>query len=308
MKNKVIATFAVTTLAVSMLSGCGKKEETPQEPAPAVEEASVQEASVEATTEAPAEASTEEEPEEVEITSSLDETIGQGIILCNNNLFKAGEAVGEGHILMGADDGENEGEQKCFVLEMYGAYEFQDGNFVKCAGTGVIPCVVTVKPNEDGTFEFISLVEAEDGGSFVDSIKRDFPEALWSRCITIDDDDRNELEKQERSYAEEYLSTIGREDVEIGDYSDFEHPMLTDLGVSDDVANKMFDVRSGDGFEFFCPNWVGEREVLDENVRYTYKMEYDEKKKQIIFSKVLYETGEVLESSVYDAKTGDKVE
>ena len=36
--------------------------------------------------------------------------------------------------------------------------------------------------------------------------------------------------------------------------------------------------------------------------------EYDKKKNQIIFSKALTETGEVLESSVYNAKTGDKVE
>ncbi len=75
-----------------------------------------------------------------------------------------------------------------------------------------------------------------------------------------------------------------------------------------DVSNKMLDVQSGEGFEFFCPMWIGEREVLDENVRYTYKTEYDQKKKQIVFSKVSYETGEVLESSTYDAKTGDKVD
>ena len=95
---------------------------------------------------------------------------------------------------------------------------------------------------------------------------------------------------------------------EIGDYGDFEHTLLTDEGVSVDVSNKMLDVQSGDGFEFFCPMWIGEREVLDENVRYTYKTEYDQKNKQIIFSKVLYETGEVLETSTYDATTGDKVD
>ena len=69
---------------------------------------------------------------------------------------------------------------KCYVLETFGAFEFQDGNFVECEGSGVIPAVVTVKKSEDGTYEFVSMVEAEDGSGFVDSIKENFPEALWS--------------------------------------------------------------------------------------------------------------------------------
>ncbi len=306
MKNRVIALLTVALLTSTVIAGCGKSNAPEEAPPAAAEESSVEEVAPEA----PAEASTQEAVMESvpEITASLDEAIGAGIILCNNNLFKAGETQGEGHILMDKDEPDADGNQKCYILEMFGAYEFQNGNFVKCAGTGAIPAVVTVQSHDDGSFEFISMVEAEDGSNFVDSIKKNFPEALWSRCITIDPDDMNELEKQERSYAEEYLSSIGREDAEIGDYADFDYKILTDEGVSVDVSNKMLEVQSGDGFEFFCPNWIGDREVLDDNVRYIYKTEYDQKKKQIIFSKVLYETGEVLESSVYDAKTGDKVE
>ena len=306
MKNRVIALLTVALLTSTMIAGCGKQEAAPEEAPAAVEEASVEEAPAQA----PVEASTEEAVEEdvPEITSSLEDAIGAGILLCGNNLYKAGETQGEGHILMGQEEPDENGEIKCYVLEMFGAYEFQDGNFVKCAGSGAIPTVVTVKANDDGSYEFISMVEAEDGSNFVDSIKRDFPEELWSRCITIESDDLNELEKQERSYAEEYLNSIGREDAEIGDYGDFDHTIMTDEGVPVEVSNKMLDVQAGDGFEFFCPMWLGEREVLDENVRYTYKTEYDKKKDQIIFSKTLTETGELLESSVYDAKTGDKVE
>ncbi len=305
MKNRVIAMLTVALLTSTMIAGCGKQEAAPSEAPAAVEEASV----AEAPAEAPVEASTEEVVQEApEITSSLDDAIASGIILCNNNLFKAGETQGEGHILMDQDEPDENGEIKCYCLEMFGAYEFQDGNFVKCAGTGVIPAVITVKAKDDGSYELISIVEAEDGSNFVDSIKRDFPEPLWSRCITIEDDDRNELERQERAYAEEYLSSIGREDAEIGDYADYEHKLLTDAGVSVDVSNKMLDVQSGDGIEFFCPMWLGEREVLEDNVRYTYKTEYDEKKNEIIFSQILYETGEVQETAVYDATTGDKVE
>lgn len=307
MKNKLLAVLTITTLAATMLAGCGKQDAPKEETPEVVTEASTEEVSVEAPAQEPSDAATEEVSYPL-ITADLDETIGNGIIIMENNLYKAGETQGEGHILMSKDEPDENGEIKCYVLQTFGAYEFQDGNFVRCAGSGVIPSVITVKANDDGTYEFVSIVEAEDGSAFVDSIKKNFPEALWSRCITIEDDDRNELNKQERSYAEEYLGSIGREDVEIGDYADFEHTLLTDEGVSVDVSNKMLDVQSGDGFEFFCPMWLGEREVLEENVRYTYKTEYDQKKKQIIFSKVLYETGEVLETSTYDAKTGDKVD
>lgn len=315
MKNRLLAVLTMITLLAAMMVGCGKKDVPKEEPAVAPVEASTEEAVVEASVEASVETSVEEPSDAAAeetsfplITADLDETIGNGIIILCNNLYKAGETQGEGHILMDQDVPDENGEIKCYVLETFGAYEFQDGNFVKCAGSGVIPAVITVKANDDGTYEFVSIQEAEDGSRFVDSIKENFPEALWSRCITIEDDDRNELERQEKSYAEEYLSSIGREDVEIGEYGDFEHTLLTDEGVSVDVSNKMLDVQAGDGIEFFCPMWIGEREVLDEGVRYTYKTEYDQKKKQIIFSKTLYETGEVLETSTYDAKTGEKAD
>ena len=305
MKRKILALTIITTMTTAMLFGCGKQE-APAEPAP---QEPAQEASTEASVEvqeAATEASSEEEVKDPEITSSLDDAVGAGIILCENNLFKAGETSGEGHIVMDKDEADADGNIKCYCLTMFGAYEFQNGAFVKCAGTGVIPAVITVKQNDDGTFEFVSMVEAEDGSKFVDSIKENFPEPLWSRCITIDDDDMNELEKQERSYAEEYLGTLGREDVEVGDYADFEHTLLTDEGVSVEVSNKMLDVQSGDGFEFFCPSWLGDREVLDDGVRYIYETEYDKKKQVIIFSKTDYETGKVLETSKYSAKTGEK--
>ena len=312
MKRKILALTMAMLFAAASIGGCGNKE-TPSQSQEQEAATEVSEVTAEASAEvqeqdAAAEASSEEENQNPEITASLDEAIAQGILLCNNNLFKAGETSGEGHILMGQDDADADGNIKCYCLEMFGAYEFQDGNFVKCAGTGAIPCVITVKQNDDGTYEFISMVEADDGSSFVDSIKKNFPEALWSRCITIDPDDSNELEKQERAYAEEYVSSIGREDAEVGDYSDYDHKLLTDEGVSVEVSNKMIDVQSGDGFEFFCPMWIGEREVLDDNVRYVYKTEYDKKKQLITFSKTDYESGEVLETASYSAKTGEKTE
>ncbi len=70
---------------------------------------------------------------------------------------------------------------------MYGEYQFQDGNFVKEAGSGAIPAVLTF---------------VQKGGQYI-----------------------------LKTYEEKYLKTIGRE-AAIGDYRDFEHPLLTEQGVS----------------------------------------------------------------------------
>ncbi len=305
MKRRTLILILAMSLTAAVIYGCGKKEApAPEQPEAPAEESSVEEVAVEASTEA---SSAEEIVKEPARPTSLDDAIGLAILSFNEDRYSKGEVAGEGHILMDKEDDEATGEQKCYVLSMYGQYEFQDGNLVKCSGSGVIPCVITLKLNDDGEYGFVSLVEAEDGSNFVPSIKENFPEALWARCITTDDDDRNELDKQEKSYAEEYRSSIGREDAEVGDYADFDHELLTDLGVSEKVSNALLDVESGEGFESSCPLWVGEREVLEGDTRYVYKKEYDKKKKTITYSMVNYDTGEVVESSVYSAKTGEKV-
>ncbi|MBE5824565.1 MAG: hypothetical protein E7308_10910 [Butyrivibrio sp.] len=302
MRKKLFAVLMASVMAVSLLAACGKeKAPEPQTQEPAAEQSAPE------TVEAPVESSTEETIEEARPTS-LDDALGLAVLEYNEEFFDQGEVAGEGHILLDKDGSDSNGEQICYTITCYGRYEFEDGNFVCCAGNGAIPCVIRLMINEDGEYNTVSYEPAPDGSNFVDWIKDNFPEKYWSRCITVEDDDRIELERQQRAYAEEYLSTIDREDVEVGDYSDFEHEIFTDVGVSVDVSNAMLDVQSGETFENKCPFWLGEREVIEENVRYTYKTEYDKKKGQIIFSKTEYDTGDEVEKSVYNAKTGDKVE
>ncbi len=302
MRKKIFAALMVSVMAVSLLAACGKK--TAPEPLP--EEPAAEEPEPE-----PAEAVTESSTEEIiedARPTSLDDALGLAVLEYNEEFFDQGEVAGEGHILLDKDGSDSKGEQICYTITCYGRYEFENGNFVCCAGNGAIPCVIRLMINEDGEYNTVSYEPAPDGSNFVDWIKDNFPEKYWSRCITVEDDDKIELERQQRSYAEEYLSTIDREDVEVGYYSDFEYELLTDEGVSVDVSNVMLDVQSGETFENKCPYYVGDREVIEEDVRYTYKTEYDKKKGQIIFSKTEYDTGDEVEKSVYDAKTGDKVE
>ena len=69
-----------------------------------------------------------------------------------------------------------------------------------------------------------------------------FPDGLWERCISTQEDDEQELKRQERSYAEAYLKTLGR-NAAIGDYSDFPHTIPSDVGISTEVSNKIDEVR-----------------------------------------------------------------
>lgn len=305
MKKKFVTALIVSAMAVTALFGCGNKaEEAPAEQAPA-EEISVEAEAEETPTQEPVEEEAPLEENEPARPTSLDDALALAVLEYNSEFFTDGEVSGEGHIMMDSD--ETDGEVKCYCLTVFGRYEFQDGNFVRCAGNGVIPTVITLSLNDEGEYSLVSFKEAEDGSEFVPSIKENFPEALWSRCITIEDDDRNELDRQERAYAEEYLSQIGREDVEIGEYADFEHKIFSDFGVSDDVSNALLDVESGD-LDNKYPMWIGEREVLEDGVRIIYRKELNEKEKEVTYSKIDYESGEVLESTVYSTKTGEKAE
>ncbi len=238
--------------------------------------------------------------------TALDDAIASAILKANATMYSQGETSAEGHILM---DSEEEGPvTKCYVLATYGNYEFQNGNFVKSSGSGVIPTVISFTTNDSGEYAVISYEEPTDGNGFVDDIKKMFPEELWSRCITIEDDDQNELSKMERSYAEEYVGSIGREDAEIGDYSDFEYEIDSDRGLSDEVSNKLMDAANSNNFINNCPYWFGNREVIEEGIRYIYTKEYDTNSSKIIFSKAEYDSGEVVEKAEYSSKTGELLE
>ncbi len=243
---------------------------------------------------------------ELDNPMALDDAISSAILKTNSANFAQGELEAEGHILM---DSEEDGAQiKAYILSMFGEYEFENGNFVKCSGTGVIPAVVTFVLNDAKEFTLVSYEEPEDGSNFVPSVKALFPEDLWARCITIEDEDRNELTKLERGYAEEYVSSIGRENAGVGDYADFEYIYDGEYGISDEAGNKLLDALNSNNFIKNCPMWYGDREVIEEGIRYKYSKTYDKTDNKVIFSKNNYDTDEVVESAEYSAKTGELIE
>lgn len=237
---------------------------------------------------------------------TLDQAVAAAVLENNRYIYSQDcEAYGEGHKLLGQE--ETGDRVVVYALTMYGSYQFQNGNFVKNGGTGTLPVVIQVAKEPDGSYVAVHYQRPEDGGGYQESIRKLFPEELWARCLSPAAQDQDDLTMQEQAYAKSYLEQIGRE-AEIGDYGDFPHTLLTDVGVPVEVSNALGDIRESapDDPAWLAPSWLGTIERLEDGERYVYEQAYDEEKKEILFSKIRYETGETVAQSVYDALTGDK--
>jgi len=228
--------------------------------------------------------------------SGLDEAVGLALLRDSQAGYLSGECAGEGHILLGGKT--DSGVTKVYALTMVGEYGFEDGNFVKISGSGIIPAVFTFS-DSDGGLVCTKIEYPEDGSEYAKSIKKMFPAEYQGRALSPSDGDRQELTSQERAYAASYLKKIGRDAV-IGDYGDFEHTLLTDVGVSVDVSNGINDKLFAD-----YPMWIGTRETLENGVRYVYEMSYNKEGHEIDFTKYEYGTNKIVERSRLDSKTGE---
>ncbi|HCR44325.1 MAG TPA: hypothetical protein DIV41_07055 [Ruminococcaceae bacterium] len=92
--------------------------------------------------------------------SALDEAVRSAFLKDNQTGYLSGECAGEGHILLGQK--EKSGIITVYVLTMYGEYGFEDGNFVKVSGSGIIPAVFTFTYS-DGGLVCTKIEYPEDG-------------------------------------------------------------------------------------------------------------------------------------------------
>jgi len=233
--------------------------------------------------------------------SALDEAISSALFEKNKAAYE-GECAGEGHIILGNETAF--GVTKAYALTMYGEYGFEDGNFVKVSGTGIIPAVFTFTDSDHG-FIRTEITYPQDGSGYVGSIERMFPSEYQARALNPSADHRQELTVQERLYAASYLKKIGRDAV-IGDYGDFEHTLLTDVGVSVNVSNSIAAKFLFTHYHY--PEWIGNREELENGVRYVYEMSYNEKAHEIDFKKYEYGTNAIVELIRLNSITGNIIE
>ncbi|MBP1760984.1 MAG: peptidase family protein [Firmicutes bacterium] len=226
---------------------------------------------------------------------TLDEAVKSAFLKENQGHYLSGECIGEGHIIIGHD--EKSDITTVYALTMYGEYGFEDGNFVKVSGSGVIPAVFTFTNAKDGLV-CTKIAYPEDGERYAKSIKKLFPLTYRHRALSPSDSDRQDLTSLERAYAASYLKKIGRDAV-IGDYGDFNHTLLTDVGVSVEVSN----ITCGKQYANY-PMWIGNREALENGTRYVYEMSYNKDAHEIDFKKYEYNTKKIVELIRLDSITG----
>lgn len=235
--------------------------------------------------------------------TDLDEAVGMAVLSSNVGKYGSQECVAEGHILLEKE--QEDTKTTVYALTMYGEYGFENGVFIKGSGTGLIPAVMTFSYDEKNGYVLEDCQYPMDGSYYVSSIQELFPEKYWDRCIVHRDDDIEELTRQERIYAGDYLNRLGRT-AKIGDYADVGHLLLTDAGVSVEVSNHLAELEKD--LLYGYPYWIGNLEKLEDGVRYVYEMSLDKKAGEIIYTKSVYDTKEVVEQIRIDMNTGEEIQ
>lgn len=234
----------------------------------------------------------------VKITPEIENAVVKAILNDNKSVYQ-GECPAEGHIIYGA-------ETKNSIIYIYAYisfayFGFENGNFVEVSG-GNNPAVFELNAEN---YELIKVLYPEAGEYYASSIKELFPKKYASKALNTNDSDYENLNNQLDKYAENYLKSINREAV-IGRWADFDHVLPTNLGISDEVSNALSEIEK---YHFNYPFWIGNKEILENGIRYVYAVDYDKENNIIIYSKYEYDKPEVLlEKITVDSLTGKIIE
>jgi len=227
-------------------------------------------------------------------TSDLESAISQAILSNNTGRYLSGETIAEGHIIL--ETVEKDGNVVVYALTSYGEYGFENNIFTKVSGTGIIPTRITFSKDDKG-YSLIEYKMPEDGSRYTESIKEMFPDNLENRAMNYTDWDAEKCYQQEYQYANEYLTTIGRE-AEVNFKVEHE---LDNMNVT--ASNMFIDLYHD------YPYWIGKQEKIEHNVRYVYEKLWEDKGNGdgiVTFKKYKYDNKEVVEEYVIEVK-GDTI-
>ncbi len=232
---------------------------------------------------------------ETQAVSDLDKAVSKAILDLNSKGRWLGECPAEGHVIFGTK--ESKGIVTVYMIERYSSYGFEDGWFIGKSGH-IIPAVMRFEV-KDGKYEFLDVEYAEDGSRYTSSIKKMFPKIYESRALRPTDRDNKKMREQLEGYAKAYLDSIGRTEP-IGTYSDLNTVLLTDVGVSVEVSNKLLGLKGN-----YDTGKIGYFEQIEDGVRYIYRTSYFPEKNLIAYTKEVYGTGEIKEKTEVDSLTGN---
>lgn len=234
----------------------------------------------------------------VDITPQLDNAVSSAILESSKGSFLEGECQAEGHIVFEAE--QNADEIIVYTYIGYSEYGFENGNFVDVSGVSA-PAVIRF----DNEYSLKDIQYPDDGELYEKSIMKLFPKSCVRKVLNLSDKNIESINEQQQRYAQDYLKSINR-DAKIGTMSDFDYPLLTDLGVSVDVSNLLIETFEKQHDHY--PYWIGNKEIIENDIRYVYQMDYDKKSKKIIYSKYEYENqNNIIEKITIDAATGKEI-
>lgn len=233
---------------------------------------------------------------------SIEKAVSKAIL--DNNKLKYydfdTECATEGHIIYGTEFVDN--KCKVYVLTDYSQFGFENGYFVEKGG-GRIPAVITFENTING-YNLLSIDYAEDGSRYQPSIEEMFPKIHQYRVMHPTEKDYENLWKQNKVYAQAYLDKIGRNE-EIHRYSEVEHILPTDVGISVEVSNKLLDIRSINAYNRMLG--FGYFESIENGTRYIYRSTYEQDKNKIVYTKEVYDTNEIVEKIEVDSLTAEVI-
>ena len=232
----------------------------------------------------------------------LEQAVSNAILEHNRGHYHPGECVSEAHTILGAE--ELDGKVTVYCHVSYSEYVFENGYFTQGSG-GSNPAVIYFDKTPDG-LTFDRIKEPEDGTHYSRSINRMFPKKYLYRVWNMTKAEENSMREQSRRYAQEYLDQIGR-DAEIRHMRDIPYALLTDVGVSVEVSNKLSDVEKYSDFMGRCPYYIGTREDLIDGVRHVFEKAYLADCSLIVYKEYLYDSGEILNVAYVNAKTAELV-
>ena len=237
---------------------------------------------------------TNPEKELSESNPELDEAVSLAIFYINSQYDYHDECITEGHIIYGVEEKSN--EVIVYLTEELTGFSFKNGYFMARSGHR-IPAVFTFEKSGDG-YKLTDYRYAEDGERYPDSIKEMFPAQYEYRAFNPTKEDYASLRAQCKAYAENYLDDIGR-DAEVCDYSDVEHISLTDVGISVEVSNRLYETTLPYDMD------IGSFEKIENGVRYVYRTAYESEKNLLVLTREVYSTGAVTNKVEINTLTGD---
>lgn len=226
--------------------------------------------------------------------SLLDTAIREAIFAENIGNYLPGEYQGIGYKII--ETFEDDGVLSVYALSEYVEYGFQDGVLVNVSGTNP-KVLMKFKQMENGNYDLIFYTRLDLFSNLSEGEIEQLLEPLnkTGKSYVYTDEDLQEVRTQADEAAIAYLKSINRV-ADVGTKEEHNGNLLTDLVSNTDLLMVLLK----DETYSLYPEWTGTQERIENNIRYIYQTEYDEVLQQIIFSKILFDTNEIVERQVID--------